>query len=690
MAMPSAIPNSASPAIAASETGVRRLDIQGLRAIAVLAVICYHAGLPVPGGFVGVDIFFVISGFVITALLTRSLSTSGRISFREFYARRFKRLYPALALMVTATLVLSWLSLLFVSPFSGQEETAITGVSAMLMAANIALGFLTGGYFDQPAKDNPLLNTWSLSVEEQFYLIFPAALALAWFLVRHRRDRVRKRALVVIVLAIGSSSLAIALTGSVGDAFLTGFFSPITRAWEFAAGSLIALCASRALPNRLASEALGLTGLLGIGVSLFVINEVTRFPGPWTLLPVLATVAVIIGARHERTIAYRMLSTAPAVRIGDWSYSLYLWHWPLIAFAVLALPGHPWVGLAAAITSTIPALASFRFVEEPLRRATHLTRQTWSRLLRWTLVPPLAIGGLLWLACTQGFWSPEVQSLRSAIEQPHASGFEACSIQRRLNDPAQGACGWNLEAPGAPIYLVGDSTADHFSEALIDAGIALDRPVQVVILPACSFKDLYLESKVPVPWRDERGCRAVYEDTLTWLRRQQPGLIVISEINSGSRDPDAGVGPSPDAITYDPAQKAEILASGLQRTVEELQTRGFRVMLVQPAPAFEGDSLFFAHLCSLPEALSGSCAQSMTRQEADRIQGSERAALESVAKATGAYVFDPRSWLCPNDLCGTELNGTYLYRDRVHLSVQGSRLLAPAFTDAIGRASPAE
>ncbi len=159
-----------------------RHDIQGLRAIAVVAVVAFHAGLPVPGGYVGVDVFFVISGFVITAMLMREHARSGRLSLGSFYRRRVTRLLPALALMVTVTLVLT---AILGSPFNGQQEiTALTGAGAVLAVANVVLALRTGGYFETPPTANPLLNTWSLSVEEQFYLVFPFVLVVLWWVSR--------------------------------------------------------------------------------------------------------------------------------------------------------------------------------------------------------------------------------------------------------------------------------------------------------------------------------------------------------------------------------------------------------------------------------------------------------------------------------------------------------------------------
>jgi peptidoglycan/LPS O-acetylase OafA/YrhL len=161
-----------------------RLDIQGLRAIAVLSVIAFHAGLPVRAGFLGVDVFFVISGFVITAMLQREWLRHGRISFARFYSRRFKRLAPALALMVSVTMVLTFALL---SPFGPQQTAAATAAGALFSVSNVVIAMTTGGYFDASAETNPLLNTWSLSVEEQFYLIFPIILSCSWFLASTKR-----------------------------------------------------------------------------------------------------------------------------------------------------------------------------------------------------------------------------------------------------------------------------------------------------------------------------------------------------------------------------------------------------------------------------------------------------------------------------------------------------------------------
>ena len=220
-----------APSVAATVPRIQRLDIQGLRAVSVLMVVAYHAGLPVPGGFVGVDVFFVISGFVITAMLMREWDSTGRLRLGRFYIRRFKRLTPALALMVAVVMVPSSLLL---SPLGGQQTAAKTAIGAMLLAANVVIAATTGNYFADFAESNPLLHTWSLSVEEPFYLVFPMLLLVS-LLLGGRAFRSSRTPLVMVGL-VGVVSFAFAIAGSAELSIpsmpnsLVGFYSPATRA----------------------------------------------------------------------------------------------------------------------------------------------------------------------------------------------------------------------------------------------------------------------------------------------------------------------------------------------------------------------------------------------------------------------------------------------------------------------------
>ncbi len=338
----------------------RRLDIQGLRGLAVLLVVFFHAGLHVPGGFMGVDVFFAISGFVITGLLLRELEPGGRIDFGRFYTRRARRLLPALALMVTVVAVLGTLA----SPAVTQRIGAVTGIFASLFSANIYLGRLPSGYFDVSATLNPFLNTWTLGVEEQFYLFFPLLLLVSW--------KVWRRAGAVIAVAavsLLSIGLAHALAGQViggANAPRLAFFGSPSRAWEFGAGALLALLVPliARLPAPVA-HVLGAVGLAAIALAEFRYYDTLGVSVGTLLLPVGGTCALLAaGTATSRGFA-RLFSIRPAVWFGDLSYSWYLWHWPLIVYAKALWPDVRGIAALAAFASLERSRSAGRRIAPP-------------------------------------------------------------------------------------------------------------------------------------------------------------------------------------------------------------------------------------------------------------------------------------------------------------------------------------
>ena len=330
-----------------------RSEIDGLRAVAVLPVIAFHAGLPVfTGGFAGVDVFFVLSGYLITRVLLEGLRQD-RYCLLDFYTRRARRLLPALAVVVLACVPFAWV---WMGP-AAFDSFARSVLAVGLFAANI-LFWQEGGYFATAAEAKPLLHTWSLAVEEQYYLLFPPLLALLW-----RRAR-RHLVAVLVGLALGSFALAVI---SVGPRPEAAFYLAPTRAWELLAGSLAALLAQhRPAPAR---DSLALLGLMMILAALLFYDAQTPFPSAWTLLPVAGTVLVIRYARAG-TYAAALLSWRPLVGIGLISYSAYLWHQPLFAFARLRTLDAPPPLLMALLAGAALGLAwlTWRYVEQPCRR----------------------------------------------------------------------------------------------------------------------------------------------------------------------------------------------------------------------------------------------------------------------------------------------------------------------------------
>jgi peptidoglycan/LPS O-acetylase OafA/YrhL len=634
-------------------------------------VVAFHAKLPVPGGFVGVDVFFVISGFVITAMLQRERAATGRVRFGRFYLRRFQRLTPALALVVGVTVIAAALVL---SPFAEQKDTAKAGIGAMLLLANVVIAGTTGGYFDTPAASNALLNTWSLSVEEQFYLAFPLILAAAWVLARRRRLRLAPFAVVGAVALI---SFGIALL-DITTASMTSFYNPLARAWEFAVGALLALVvAARPIWSPVAASLMGALGAVAVTASLFLISENTEFPGTWTLLPVAGTLLLLLAGSCAENPVSRLLATTPFARIGDWSYSIYLWHWPFIVIAIALWPGNVQVIYAAALASLLPALASYRWVEQPIRRL-RLGRQKMVRLVAVTLAIPLALAGALGFAAQNVFWIPDSNGLYAAVRTGHAS--DGCDLKGFSPE----RCTWNHESTGRPIYLVGDSTAWHFTEAAIGAAEQLDRPVSVLQLYGCPFKDVYVDRPTAPP-REMHDCRDGYEAMMRFLAGSPDGLVMISELNGLFRPSTTAVGRTTTEFTTDARERTKVLEAGLRTTIAELQDAGHSTLLVQAAPDFAVQA-FSPASCSVLQLARKRCHAQMTLAEADALQGAERRSVERVVATTRSAVWDPRAFFCPAGTCVTQIPGASLYRDGFHISAQASAMLAPDLARAVATA----
>ena len=349
----------------------KRRDIQGLRALAVLLVVAFHAGLPFSGGFTGVDIFFAISGFVITRTLVNELVERGRIDLPRFYLRRLMRLLPALAVMLTFVALAGFLF----DPAGAVRISGLTGIFASFFSANFYLYSLPNGYFDVSGQLDPLLHTWTLAVEEQFYVLFPVTLLGAWLIgLRGRGPKAARLSAVAAVAAISVVSLALARAWADGrlgaglsapDRF--GFFGSPARAWEFGAGCILSLLWVywRRIPVLVG------TGFGALGVGLIVLTAVATSEGDplWatTFVPVAGACALLFAGAAPANGVSRLLGRGPLVWIGDLSYSWYLWHWPLIVFGRALWPGVGWIPAVAALVSLGPAWASYRYVENPIR-----------------------------------------------------------------------------------------------------------------------------------------------------------------------------------------------------------------------------------------------------------------------------------------------------------------------------------
>jgi peptidoglycan/LPS O-acetylase OafA/YrhL len=339
-----------------------RPDIDGLRAVAVLLVMLFHADLGVPGGFIGVDVFFVISGYLMTALLLKDRSAPGPAArLRDFYARRIRRIIPAATVMTVVVLV-AGAAIMLPKPYAALAKSAI---AQQLMASNIYFWRNTG-YFDGAAETMPLLHTWSLAVEEQFYLGYPLLLLC---MRRARRSRVR---IALILLTV--ASLALSIYGARYHPWGTFYLLPM-RAWELLLGGLICVVPP---PRRIAPWLLNAAGIASLGAIVgasFLFTKHTRFPGAAALVPCLAAAVLIYSNRGAPRATGALLAWRPLVIVGLMSYSLYLWHWPVLAFARIRLDivnqSLPLLVALACLAATFAlAYISWRWVETPFRRRT--------------------------------------------------------------------------------------------------------------------------------------------------------------------------------------------------------------------------------------------------------------------------------------------------------------------------------
>lgn len=407
--------------VKAAKKSKRRLDIQGLRALAVLAVVADHLFKWPTGGFVGVDVFFVISGFLISGILLRSYEKRGRISFADFYRKRARRILPAALLVLAVTIAAVWA--LF--PNGRAKEVSWDGLFALIFGANWRFVIAGTDYMQAAGPVSPLQHFWSLAVEEQFYVAWPLIIVGVLGLLVHRMgwDFARARRVLswsMVVIVAGSFLISVAQTA---NAPTIAYFSTTSRVWELGIGALLALMvpALQRIPAA-ARPALGYVGLGGIITSLFVITSETPFPAPGAALPVSATVMVIASGTGGSNFLYP-LTNRVAVYLGDISYSLYLWHFPIIVVGAALLPRtRAAVDLFFLAAMLAVSAASYHLVEDKVRKSSWLEpggnrrrRQPLSNRFKLVALGMLA---LLTFATTAALAFPNTPSGASASAQP--------------------------------------------------------------------------------------------------------------------------------------------------------------------------------------------------------------------------------------------------------------------------------
>ena len=635
-----------------------RPDIQGLRALAVGGVVAYHFGLSgLPGGFAGVDIFFVISGWLITTHLMQEIGETGGLDLWRFYARRARRLLPAALFVILATLAAGYFIL-------APQEQALYSRGAMFASAyaiNLWLLRWSFDYFATDATSNPFIHFWSLSVEEQFYLAWPALLLLAAWLRPGRRT-----AVAVIGVAGLASFAACAWATSAAPAWAF-YFSPL-RAWEFAAGGLATLAPATLLPHRAGLRAaLGWLGLALIAAAYLLLSEDLPFPGWYAPLPVAGTVLVLLsGVREEQTgkrADWQALGPAAALSlpplqwIGALSYSLYLWHWPVIVYAQmlapdLTVPQRLGCGALALALSVF----TYHLIENPGRRFGWLTAGARA------LAPALALTGAGVAVAyanahlAQRNIDPEQRGIEQAAEKPSIAraADRSCLLDFQAVTPKP--CTFGAADAAHTIVLFGDSHADHWSTPLIEAARRNDTRVVTYLKSSCRASRLSTFNTVLK--RDYTECDAWREQAIADIIRRKPRLVVISEFSIGNLTRDM-------PATGRTAETARWQA-GLRSTLQAFSRAGVEAAVIRDTPISDS----FADSCVARtlwwrEAPSPHCDTPRTEAANDSTAAAERAIVTSVPDTV--YV-DLTDRFCGATSCHVFIGGKLAFRDRHHLA----------------------
>ena len=623
-----------------------RSEIDGLRAIAVMPVIFYHAGFSAfAGGYIGVDIFFVISGYLITTLIAQELE-KGSFSLLSFYERRARRILPALFVMIAATIPVAW----FIMLPGDMKNYSQSLVGVSIFSSNV-LFWLQSGYFDSAAALKPLIHTWSLSVEEQFYIIFPIFLSMLWFL--------KKTALgLTLVLLFFASFLVM----QVGYAYSpTGtFYLPISRAWELLLGALaglILLDRTRPLASPGLSSLLVSIGMCLIILAFFLMDERTPFPSHWALLPTLGTFLIILYGESDGWVS-RLLRHRLPVGIGLISYSAYLWHQPLFAFAKYRLAENPapiaMLGLCG--LALLLAYASWRLIERPFRNRNFLSSKQVGVLSVLSLALPLTIG--LVGHFNQGY--PDRQ-INNVSMQRLADNVSVNYGLAKVCDGAFAVRENCIEGVNPTAVLWGDSFAMHLAPALKSSPTTMSF-LQLTMSSCRPILDFSIIGKNNTEdWA--KKCITFNRQVFEWLAaNEQIDLVIMSSpFTFSSRDMYTIEG----RVTYN----AAIVEQFFVATLQAIQSLGKRVVVVSPTPG-NGRNI---GLCLSQATLRGQPLAYCNFAKADYSM-SVREGYELLQKTTENRV--PVVWLddilCGDGDCKLANDGVFLYRDKGHLSNQGA------------------
>lgn len=671
--------------------GGKRRDIQGLRALAVGLVVVFHL-LPslVPGGYIGVDVFFVISGFLITAHLVRELESTGRVRITEFWARRVRRLLPASLLVLAVCVVLTFTVMPAIT--RPQNFTEIAFASGYVLNWNLAASAVD--YLNATNPESLVQHYWSLSVEEQFYLVWPILLTVAVFIAARSRMRApstrplsasvtTRRGVLAALLLVFILSLAFSIYETARSQ-PSAYFITTTRAWEFALGGLVALVPGLRLSEALRA-ALSWIALGAIVACAFLFGPGTAFPGSIALIPVIATaILILVGDSRAAFSPQRLAHVAPVQSVGDLSYSIYLWHWPLIVVVAANVSAWPsWVRIPLILVVTyVLAVVTERFVERPFRKPRGAFRRR--SVTFGTMAASIGVIVTVTVLATVGIQNAVDQrqdDLQEQLSGGGSSSSECIGAQAVYNDCADpfaytdlvdpafaqedGPWAWFDSEPAATacssatvgswverscafdsasdddpqVLLIGDSHADHIASPL--QRIAEDRgwALRVETRQACNPFRVAAESD------DENAARCA-----SW------GADVIAQTVA---DPDI------DVVIVSTRGDSGVWEANAATAFRDLEAAGKSVVVVSDTPNVDGRQVSNGDLITGPACVlaAGGVDDACSWDDERRDTW-----VEDTAVAEGVPVLDLRSLVCPDGVCHAIVGGLIAFSDENHLS----------------------
>jgi len=615
-----------------SDNGFRP-DIEGLRGVAILMVVLGHAGVfGFDGGFIGVDVFFVISGFLITGLLVRELRATSRVDFWAFYARRARRLLPPFAVMMLCV----WVLLVHVAPGTDTLLQEQSTWSAALWASNVYFALANFGYFESSARDSLFLHTWSLGVEEQFYLVWPALLAVAW-----RVSGRNPKALFATVAILAATGFVLSVAATWRWPVAAYYLMPF-RLWELAVGGCCVFLPD-ALAGRLARWRGGVVGAALLAGACVGMSERFAYPGAWAVLPVVGTALVLIGSTG---ILVHCLASDIMTAVGRVSYGWYLWHWPALALAHRIGRDDPPALAMAVVGSFAIAVSSYALVERTTRRRAIANPR------------PVVLGGALasvviaalppaWHALAGLHTEATVAEarVRSMANMPQIYSMPGCD--ERYSSDRLVPCAVAGAEEGRPVAIIlGDSLGLHWLPALQNALAGRGWHVVALTKSACPMVDEpFFYERIH---RTYTECESWRKAAVDYIRKARPGLVVIGSAGS---------------YPFTPEQWTD----GSRRLIQGLRAGAAEVVVLAPSPRlpFDGPSCVIRNFDALRNGARDRCTARLPDIEDSTVI---RALGRSAEGMPGVVVVNLNDIACPRGVCSAWVAGELAYRDAQHLN----------------------